>query len=128
MTDDTPATPKGRVVLHLDNGTELRFTGRLFAGGSWYDEETGVLTRQKLYATPSGEHVYSIVTGKGHERSRRAYRVSLHGEACSISDGHTEMTLDLEMLLLAVRALCGLEQDDAPALDMVEETLRAANS
>ena len=39
-----------RLALHLDNGTELRFIGRLFAGGSWYDEESGVLTRQKLYA------------------------------------------------------------------------------
>lgn len=37
------------------------------------------------------------------------------------------MTLDLEMLMLAVRALSGLEKDDVPTLDMVEETLRAAN-
>lgn len=37
------------------------------------------------------------------------------------------MTLDLEMLMLAVRALSGLEKDDAPTLDTVEETLRAAN-
>lgn len=35
--------------------------------------------------------------------------------------------IDLEMLMLAVRALSGLEKDDAPTLDMVEETLRAAN-
>ena len=93
------------VVLHLDNGTDMRFSGRPFAGGSWFDEETGELTRQKLYATESGEHVYSIVTGQGQSRSRRAYRVALHGEACTISDGRTEMTLDLEMLMLAVRAL-----------------------
>ena len=115
------------VVLHLDNGTDMRFSGRPFAGGSWFDEETGELTRQKLYATESGEHVYSIVTGQGQSRSRRAYRVALHGEACTISDGCTEMTLDLEMLMLAVRALSGLEKDDAPTLDIVEETLRAAN-
>ena len=57
------------VVLHLDNGTDMRFSGRPFAGGSWFDEETGELTRQKLYATESGEHVYSIVTGQGQSRS-----------------------------------------------------------
>ena len=51
MNDNTPRQPNQRLVLHLDNGTELRFIGRLFAGGSWYDEESGVLTRQKLYAT-----------------------------------------------------------------------------
>lgn len=126
MNDDTPRQPDQRLALHLDNGTELRFTGHLFAGGSWYDEESGVLTRQKLYATPSGEHVYSIVSGRGPVRSRRAYRVALHGDACAISDGSTRMTLDLETLMFAVRALAGLDQDDA-ALDMVEETLRAAN-
>lgn len=126
MNDDTPRQPDQRLALHLDNGTELRFIGRLFAGGSWYDEESGVLTRQKLYATPSGEHIYSIVSGRGPVRSRRAYRVALHGDACTISDGDTRMTLDLETLMFAVRALAGLDQDDA-ALDMVEETLRAAN-
>ena len=126
MTDDAP-TSRANIVLHLDNGAEMQFSGRPFAGGSWFDEETGELTRQKLYATESGEHIYSIVTGKGQQRSRRAYRVSLHGEACTINDGRTEMTLDLDMLMLAVRALSGLEKDDAPTLDLVEETLRAAN-
>lgn len=126
MNDDTPRKLNERLVLHLDNGAELRFTGRLFAGGSWFDEETGVLTRQKLYAAPSGEHIYSIVSGRGPVRSRRAYRVALHGDACTINDGRTEMTLDFETLMFAVRALAGLGQDD-DALDMVEETLRAAN-
>lgn len=126
MNDDTPRKLNERLVLHLDNGAELRFTGRLFAGGSWFDEESGVLTRQKLYAAPSGEHIYSIVSGRGPVRSRRAYRVALHGDACTINDGRTEMTLDFETLMFAVRALAGLRQDD-DALDMVEETLRAAN-
>ncbi|MFQ9490070.1 MAG: hypothetical protein ACLR0N_03170 [Bilophila wadsworthia] len=113
MTDDT-LTSRANVVLHLDNGAEMQFSGRPFAGGSWFDDETGELTRQKLYTTESGEHVYSIVTGKGQQRSRRAYRVSLHGEACTINDGRTEMTLDLEMLMLAVRALSGLERTTPP--------------
>lgn len=113
MADDA-FSQATNVVLHLDNGTDMQFSGRPFAGGSWFDEETGELTRQKLYATESGEHVYSIVTGQGQRRSRRAYRVALHGEACTISDGRTEMTLDLEMLMLAVRALSGLEKDDVP--------------
>ena len=105
----------------------MNFSGRPFAGGSWYDEETGTLTRQKLYIEESGEHVYSIVTGQGQERSRRAYRVSLSGESCTINDGRMKMTLNLEMLMLAVRSLAGMERADALTLDMVEETLRAAN-
>lgn len=86
MTDDAP-TSRANIVLHLDNGAEMQFSGRPFAGGSWFDEETGELTRQKLYATESGEHIYSIVTGKGQQRSRRAYRVSLHGEAVPSTTG-----------------------------------------
>ena len=62
MADDA-FSQATNVVLHLDNGTDMQFSGRPFAGGSWFDEETGELTRQKLYATESGEHVYSIVTG-----------------------------------------------------------------
>ena len=69
MTDDA-LTSRANVVLHLDNGAEMQFSGRPFAGGSWFDDETGELTRQKLYTTESGEHVYSIVTSKGQQRSR----------------------------------------------------------
>lgn len=56
MTDDA-LTSRANVVLHLDNGAEMQFSGRPFAGGSWFDDETGELTRQKLYTTESGEHV-----------------------------------------------------------------------
>ena len=127
MTDSARFKDLTPVTLELDNGTEMSFSGRPFAGGSWYDEETGTLTRQKLFITEAGEHVYSIVAAQGRERSRRAYRVHMEGETCTIHDGRTEMTLDLEMLMLAVRALAGMERADALTLDMVEETLRAAN-
>ena len=127
MSNNAPKMNLTRVSLNLDNGAEMNFSGRPFAGGSWYDEETGTLTRQKLYIEEYGEHVYSIVTGQGQERSRRAYRVSLSGESCTINDGRTKMTLNLEMLMLAVRSLAGMERADALTLDMVEETLRAAN-
>lgn len=50
MADDA-FSQATNVVLHLDNGTDMQFSGRPFAGGSWFDEETGELTRQKLYAT-----------------------------------------------------------------------------
>ena len=126
MSDALPDTSE-KVTLTLDNGASLSFSGRQFAGGSWYDEETGVLTRQNLYVTESNEHVYSIVSGSGQTRSRRAYQVALSGEQCHISDGHSEMTIELEMLMLAVRALSGLDKEEAPAMEVVEDTLRAAN-
>lgn len=127
MSNNAPQMNLTRITLNLDNGAVMEFSGRAFAGGSWYDEETETLTRQKLYISESGEHIYSIISGQGQERSRRAYRVSLAGETCTINDGQSEMTLNLEMLMLAVRALAGMERADGPTLDMVEETLRAAN-
>ncbi len=115
------------ISLTLDNGAEMRFQGRQFAGGSWFDEENQVLTRQNLYVTEDKEHVYSIVSGSGPRRSRRAYKVTLEGDACTMNDGRTEMTMDLDMLMLAVRALTGLDKESAPTLAMIEETLKAAN-
>ena len=128
MIDGSPQGAWESMALRLDNGAEIAFSGRQFAGGSWYDEETGVLTRQNLYITEANEYVYSIITGTGRQRSRRAYRVALHGKTCTMSDGKTEITLELEMLILAVRALTGLDREGegVPMLDLVEETLRAA--
>lgn len=127
MTDDMASQALENITLHLDNGADLSFSGKQFAGGSWYDEETGVLTRQNLYVTDKSEHVYSIISGQGVARSRRAYRVTLEGEQCVMDDGRNSMTMDLEMLMLAVRALTGLDKESTPTLEMVEETLRAAN-
>ncbi len=126
MTADVVSEVSENITIQLDNGANFSFSGRQFAGGSWYDEETGVLTRQSLYITPENEQVYVIVSGSGRSRSRRAYRVSVQGEVCTIYDGRTEMTLELRMLLDAVRTLTGLDKGGS-VLDMVEESLRAAN-
>jgi hypothetical protein len=37
------------------------------------------------------------------------------------------MVLPFDMLIHAVRSLCGLEEGAVPPLDLMEETLRAAN-
>ena len=115
------------ISLPLDNDTRMTFLGRQYAGGSWFDEESNTLTRQNLYVMDSGEHVFSIITGSGQQRSRRAYRVVLDGDTCVIHDGRNEITIGYDMLILAVRSLTGLDQDAAPGMDMIEEILKAAN-
>ena len=50
------------ICLKHDNGSDLQFRGRLFSECSWYDEEHGMLTRQKLYVTDNNEQVYYIAT------------------------------------------------------------------
>ena len=127
MNNSAPVKDLTAISLDLDNGETMCFNGRPFAGGAWYDEETNTLTRQKLYITESGEHVYAITTARGGKKSKRAYKVRMQGEICTIFDGHTEMTIELEMLMLAVRALAGMQGSDVSSLEIIEETLRAAN-
>jgi hypothetical protein len=114
--------------LKHDNGPDIFFRGRLFAECSWYDEEQKALTRQKLYVTDSNEHIYYMVSHAGEERQRRAYRLSVLGDRCVIHNGNTEMVLRFDMLMLAVRSLCGMSAEAESAIEMVEQTLKAANS
>ena len=115
------------VNLKHDNGPDIFFRGRLFAECSWYDENSGSLTRQKLYLTDLNEHIYYIVNHVGEERHRRAYRLSVLGDRCVIHNGNAEMVLQFDMLLMAVRSLCGMKAGMESAIDMVEQTLKAAN-
>ena len=45
---ESAATTMENVALTLDNGAVLDFRGRLFSEASWFDEDSGVLTHQKL--------------------------------------------------------------------------------
>jgi hypothetical protein len=115
------------IALTLDNGVVLDFRGYLFSEASWYDDDGGVLTHHKLYVTDRHEQVYFVVTATGNARSRRAYRIAVQGDTCAIDNGRFEMVLPFDLLINAVRSLCGLEEGAIPTLDLVEETLRAAN-
>lgn len=116
------------ICLKHDNGDDLRFQGRLFSECSYFDEESGILTRQQLYVTENNEQIYYIIRAGAGERTRHLYRLSMEGDKCLIQNGHTEITLQFDMLMLAVRALCGLDAEATPTLEMVEEMLKAANA
>ncbi len=127
MHAESAAPTMEHICLKHDNGADLNFHGRLFAESSWFDEETSVLTRQKLYVTDHHEQVYYIVRGNGQDRTRHAYRLNVMGDRCIIHNGSTEIILQFDMLMLAVRQLCGLDANATPSLCMVEEMLKAAN-
>ena len=116
------------ICLKHDNGCDFTFRGRLFSECSWYDEGLGMLTRQTLYVTDHNEQVYYIVRSSGQERSRHAYKLRMHGDNCIIDNGVSEMALQFDLLMLAVRGLCGLDAAATPTLSMVEEMLKAANA
>lgn len=116
------------VSLKHDNGDPFQFHGRLFSESSDFDKDSGSLTRQQLYLTDNGDQVYYIVRTEGNERTRHAYRLSIHGDTCVINNGKMEITMQFDMLMLAVRGLCGLNSEAIPTREMVEELLNAANS
>jgi len=98
------------ITLRLENEAVLSFRGRLFSEAVWNDEESGVFTHHKLYVTDQNEHVYVIRKG---------------GERCVIYNGRTVTELPLDMLLRAVRTLCGAE--GGMVMEQIEETLRSAS-
>lgn len=116
------------ISLKHDNGEDMRFRGRLSSECSWYDEEHGVLCRQKLYVTENKDQIYYIMRTGAEEHSRRAYRLKVQDETCIIHNGKAEVRMPIALLMLAVRGLCGMDARSASSLAMVEEMLKAANA
>lgn len=52
------------ISLKHDNGEDMRFRGSLSSECSWYDEEHGVLCRQKLYVTENKDQIYIKLENK----------------------------------------------------------------
>ena len=116
------------VLLRSDNGSEHFFRGRIFSESVYYDEESSILTRLRLFLAEDGTHVYSIVSGSGKVKSRRYYVVMPEGEFCRMSDGVQSLVLPVDTLFAAVFGLCGLDPTLAEELrPAFEESLRAAN-
>lgn len=116
------------VALKNDGKADFCFVGRLFSECSWFDAESQTMTRQKLFITEKNEQVYYIMTAKHGQRSHRAYGLRLRGERCTMFDGFTEITMQLPLLMLAVRSLCGFNKASEQVLAHIEETLKAANA
>lgn len=86
------------------------------------------MTRQKLFITEKNEQVYYVMTARQGVRSHRAYGLRLCGDRCTMFDGVAEITMQLPLLMLAVRALCGFDKAGEQVLAHIEETLKAANA
>ena len=97
------------ISLKHDNGEDMRFRGSLSSECSWYDEEHGVLCRQKLYVTENKDQIYYIMRTGAEEHSRRAYRLKVQDQTCIIHNGKAEVRMPITLLMLAVRGLCGMD-------------------
>lgn len=125
------------ICLKQDNGHDLEFCGRLFSECSYSDkldssnpdDKRSQLTRQRLYLADNGDHVYQIIRSSGEGRIRNAYRLSVDGDFCNINNGSDQtMSIQLDQLVLAVRALCGpgIDAEEAGFATAMEDTLRVA--
>ncbi|ABB39481.1 hypothetical protein Dde_2685 [Oleidesulfovibrio alaskensis G20] len=119
-----------KLTLQSDTGADITFRGRLFSESSYFDEETGMMTRQRLYVTDQNQQVYSIVTSDGRRKERRVYLLKAEEGVCRINNGLYDVTVPVELLMLAVRGLCGLTESEQSTdfFAALEESLKAANA
>ncbi len=129
MSNEQSAGVMEELTLLNDVGADITFRGRLYSESSYFDEESGVMTRQRLYVTDQNEQIYSVVTSDGINKDRRVYRLQVDGEMCRINNGLFDVTVQLGLLMTAVKGLCGLDDSGRSEefLQTLEQTLNAAN-
>ncbi|THB67518.1 MAG: hypothetical protein D6E12_08455 [Desulfovibrio sp.] len=129
MAKQQEMTAMEEITLHNDIGSEIVFTGRLYAEHSFYDEDTGSLTQQRLYLTKDGCQVYAVVTGSGQTRERRAYVIKRDGRLCKINNGLFDVTVSTDDLITVVKGLCGITGSSQyeDFFTKVKDTERAVN-
>jgi hypothetical protein len=109
--------------------SNLVFRGRLFSEGSFFDGESGGLTRVRLFVMEDRSVVYYTVSSLGEEKSRRVYILKVEGELCHVDNGRQRLTLPLKPLLENVFDLCGMEAaQEGDFRAAVAESLRAVAS
>lgn len=96
------ADPTGIVLdvsLPNDKGKALQFKGELIGEEMCFDDDTGMLTIEKLYENDDNELAYSIISAIGHHRARRSYILSSDGDAVTVDNGSLKLSMDIEPLL-----------------------------
>lgn len=114
MTKEQETNKQGsgmeQITLDNDSGNSINFTGRLVGEHSYFDEETNVLTQQKLYVTSAAQQAYSVVTTDGKIKEKRAYLIQREGQLCKINNGLFDVTVNAVDLLSVVKGLCGMNE------------------
>jgi hypothetical protein len=109
---------RGKLVVEMENvtlvddqGGEITFTGHLYDQTSFYDEQSGVLTKQRLYTTDEGQQAFSIVSSDGNAKRRSAYLVRREDDQCRIFNGCSEIVLPFDWLMLFTQILWDIDID-----------------
>lgn len=129
MEKQHPAPGMEEFTVQGYNGGDLTFTGRLFSEGSFFDDESGSLTRLRLFTLGGNRLVYSVVSGAGKQKDRRVYMLKVEDNSCQIDNGQQSIAMPVEMLFTAVSGLCGLEAGQESELRAaLEESLIAVSA
>lgn len=110
------------VNLPNDFGQDLDVTGHLIGEEMYFDDDTGMLTMEKLYRDEEGKLAYGIISAIGHARERRAYRVEEKEESCIVTNGSLSLEFSYDELfeLLAV----AMESEKESSSRQVNEQVR----
>lgn len=93
-----------KVNLPNDFGQDIPVTGQLIGEEMYFDDNSGMLTMEKLYRDQDGHLAYGIISAIGHARERRAYRIEERETSCIASNGSLSLEFSYDELfeLLAV--------------------------
>lgn len=86
------------VSLANDFGDDISFTGHLVGEEMYFNDDTGMLTMEKLYKDSEKSLAYSIISAIGHARERRSYSVVPGEHTCRVDNGTLQLDLDTDML------------------------------
>lgn len=86
------------ITLPNDFGKNINFTGKLVDEEMYFNDDTGMLTMEKLYRDEDESYAYSIISAIGHARERRSYRVSPGEELTRVDNGTLELDMPTDLL------------------------------
>ena len=111
-----------KVNLPNDFGEDMSLEGHLIGEEMYFDDNTGMLTMEKLYREEDGKLAYGIISAIGHARERRAYRVEEREDSCIASNGSLSLEFSYDELfeLLAV----AIEAEKESSTRQVSEQVR----
>ncbi|MCK9240392.1 hypothetical protein [Desulfocurvus sp.] len=101
-------------TITLDNGQggSITFKGALYAQTSFFEEDTGVLTKQELYSTEDGHQAFALVSSDGDLKRKSAYIVRRQGDLCVMDNGERTMTLPYDWLMMFTQALWDIDLEE----------------
>ncbi|MEF2229399.1 MAG: hypothetical protein V3571_00565 [Pseudodesulfovibrio sp.] len=102
-----------KVNLPNDFGEDIAVSGHLIGEEMYFDDNTGMLTMEKLYRDEDGHFSYGIISAIGHARERRAYRIEERGESCIASNGSLSLEFSYDELFELLAVAMDAEKESA---------------